>query len=60
MYICPICNQEFKKENDIAKHLLSCWRKYNPYHLSTNSIQTESEDIEIDNGVLNFFQNLSK
>ena len=56
MYICPICNAEFEKEDIMAKHLLACWREKNPHHKSTPA--PRSEDVEtrqVDAGVMDFF-----
>ena len=56
MYICPVCNQQFKEEQVLVKHLLSCWRKEHPYLRSKPA--SRSEDIntrEVNEDIENFF-----
>ena len=56
MYICPVCNQQFKKEQILIKHYLSCWKKENP-HLRSKPAP-RSEDIntrEVNEDIENFF-----
>ena len=48
MYICPICNKQFKEENILVKHYLSCWKKENP-HLRSKPAP-RSEDISTREG----------
>ena len=43
MYICPVCNKQFKEENILVKHYLNCWKKENP-HLRSKPAP-RSEDI---------------
>ena len=56
MYICPVCNQQFKEEQVFVKHYLSCWKKENP-HLRSKPAP-RSEDIntrEVNEDIENFF-----
>ena len=56
MYICPVCNQQFKEEQVLVKHYLSCWKKENP-HLRSKPAP-RSEDIntrEVNEDIENFF-----
>lgn len=56
MYICPVCNRQFKEENILVKHYLSCWKKENP-HLRSKPAP-RSEDIntrEVNKEVEDFF-----
>ena len=56
MYICPVCNQQFKEEQALVKHYLSCWKKENP-HLRSKPAP-RSEDIntrEANEDIENFF-----
>ena len=56
MYICLVCNQQFKEEQVLVKHYLSCWKKENP-HLRSKPAP-RSEDIntrEVNEDIENFF-----
>ena len=56
MYICSVCNQQFKEEQVLVKHYLSCWKKENP-HLRSKPAP-RSEDIntrEVNEDIENFF-----
>ena len=56
MYICPVCNQQFKEERVLVKHYLSCWKKENS-HLRSKPAP-RSEDIntrEVNEDIENFF-----
>ena len=56
MYICPVCNRQFKEEQVLVKHYLSCWKKENP-HLRSKPAP-RSEDIntrEVNEDIENFF-----
>ena len=56
MYICPVCSQQFKEEQILVKHYLSCWKKENP-HLRSKPAP-RSEDIntrEVNEDIENFF-----
>ena len=56
MYICPVCNQQFKEAQVLVKHYLSCWKKENP-HLRSKPAP-RSEDIntrEVNEDIENFF-----
>ena len=56
MYICPVCNKQFREENILVKHYLSCWKKENP-HLRSKPAP-RSEDIntrEVNKEVEDFF-----
>ena len=56
MYICPVCNQQFKEEQVLVKHYLSCWKRENP-HLRSKPAP-RSEDIntrEVNEDIENFF-----
>lgn len=57
MYICPTCNKEFKEENMIQQHFLSCWKEQHPYHKSKPA--PRGKDINISKGsenILNFLK----
>ena len=57
MYICPVCNKQFREENILVKHYLSCWKKENP-HLRLIKPAPRSEDIntrEVNKEVEDFF-----
>lgn len=61
MYICPTCKKSFDTEEKIQKHFLICWKEQHPYHKSKPA--PHSPDIvekQIDDNVLNFFQNLKE
>lgn len=59
MYVCPICNREFIKVEDVAKHSLSCWRAQNPNHKSNPAPRGEDIEVrEVEDGVLDFFRRL--
>lgn len=61
MYICPFCEQEFNKSEDVAKHSLSCWRKRHPHHKSQPAPRLEDINIrEADTNVFNFFNSLKE
>ena len=49
MYICPICNRKFEKEEKLAKHFLPCWKENNPFHISKEAPRIVNDDI------MNFF-----
>lgn len=56
MFICPICNKEYKTDAAVAKCFLRCWKEQNPYHKSKEA--PRSEDIVRRNenqNVNNFF-----
>ena len=56
MYICPVCKRQFKEEQVLVKHYLSCWKKENP-HLRSKPAP-RSEDIntrEVNEDIENFF-----
>lgn len=55
MYICPICNKQFKTEEQITKHSLPCWKEHNPNHKSKSAPRNESVKYDISNSVLEFF-----
>lgn len=60
-YICPICNKEFLKEEEISKHFLKCWKNSNPHHKSKDA--PHSEDIitsEMNNDMADFFASLER
>ena len=43
MYICPICEKQFEKEEVFVKHFSKCWKDKNPNHKSKPA--PRSEDI---------------
>lgn len=56
MYICPVCNQQFKEEQVLVKHMSRCWRERNP-HLRSKPAP-RSKDIntrEVNEDIENFF-----
>lgn len=61
MYICPICNKGFEKEESIAKHSLQCWRTHNPNHKSKPApYQCNTIKQEISEDVTKFFTSFKK
>ena len=60
MYICPICNKEFEKEESITKHSLQCWRKHNPGHKSKPAPRDTITRQEMNEDVVNFFASFKK
>lgn len=59
MFICPTCSKEFKTEEMIRSHFLSCWQEVHPYHKSKDA--PRSADIvtrEVNDDVMNFFKSL--
>ena len=61
MFICPTCVREFKTEELIQKHFLSCWKEHHSCHKSKDA--PRSEDIvtrEVNEDVLNFFNSFSE
>jgi len=55
MYVCPVCGAQFKEEQVLVKHYLSCWKKNNPHlqskpaprseDINTREISSEMEDF---------------
>lgn len=61
MYICPICNKGFEKEESIAKHSLQCWRANNPNHKSKPAPhQCNTVKQEMSEDVADFFASFKK
>lgn len=61
MYICPTCKKSFDTEEKIQRHFLTCWKEQHPYYKSKPA--PHSPDIveeQIDDNILNFFQNLKE
>lgn len=53
MYICPVCNKKFEKEEILVKHLSTCWKEKNLSHKSKDAprsgdrvTRTVNKDIE--------------
>ena len=56
MYICPVCNQQFKEEQVLVKHYLSCWKKENPHLRSKPAPRSEGVNTrEVNEDIENFF-----
>ena len=56
MYICPVCNQQFKEEQVLVKHYLSCWKKENPHLRSKPAPRSEDINMrEVNEDIENFF-----
>lgn len=56
MFICPNCNRKFTTEEEIKKHTLPCWKRFNPDYKSKPAPQ--GEDIitrKVNNDILDFF-----
>ena len=59
MYICPMCNQEFNKEENMRSHLLQCWKEQHPYYQSKTAPHSEDiETKEVNDDIMNFFKGL--
>lgn len=59
MYICPTCNRQFNREEDVAAHFLKCWKDKNPNHKSKPA--PRSDDIinrQMDDSIASFFEGL--
>ena len=56
MYICPTCNYEFEKEENLVKHFLKCWKEKNPNHKSKSAPRGEDINTRVINeDIMNFF-----
>ena len=56
MYICPVCNRQFKEEQVLVKHYLSCWKKENPHLRSKPAPRSEDINMrEVNEDIENFF-----
>ena len=56
MYICPVCNRQFKEEQILVKHYLSCWKKENPHLRSKPAPRSEDINMrEVNEDIENFF-----
>ena len=56
MYICPVCNRQFKEEQVLVKHYLSCWKKENPHLRSKPAPHSEEINTrEVNEDIENFF-----
>lgn len=61
MFICPNCNKKFATEEEIKKHTLPCWKRFNPDYKSKPAPQ--GEDIitrKVNNDILDFFNSFQK
>ena len=60
MFICPTCYKEFKTEENIQKHFLSCWKEQHPFHQSKSAPHSENITTrEINSDIANFFEGLN-
>lgn len=56
MYICPVCQRKFEKEDWMRKHYLACWKEHNPNHISKPAPRSETlESREVCDDVTEFF-----
>ena len=57
MFLCPICQEKkFETESAMAKHLLSCWKEQNPYHVSKSAPHSETITTrQVNESVKDFF-----
>ena len=60
MFICPTCGKEFKTEQNIQKHFLSCWKERHPYHKSKSALHSENITREISNDIIDFFNSFKE
>ena len=61
MYICPTCEAQFKTEDILVKHFLSCWKEKNPCHQSKSAPRSEGINTRTDNDdILNFFNSFKR
>lgn len=56
MYLCPVCNKEFSKEDLVVKHALGCWRKQYAGHSAKHAPRTITVTREIDPQIECFFK----
>ena len=61
MYICPVCNLEFKIEQSIQKHFLACWKEEHPFHKSKDAPRSKNITTrEINEDVTQFFNSFKE
>lgn len=61
MFICPICNAEFNKEENIKLHFLSCWKEQHPFHQSKSAPRKEDIIIKkVSDDITNFFNSFNE
>ena len=61
MFICPTCNKEFNKEDNMRSHLLSCWKEQHPYHKSKSAPRGENKITrEVSDDIASFFERINK
>lgn len=60
MFVCPICQREYRTDAAVAKCFLACWKDKNPTHES-NSVPKYEETIRnVSNDVADFFAEYQK
>ena len=56
MFVCPTCDKQFDKEENLVKHFLQCWKEKNPNHQSKAAPRSEDIDTREENqDILDFF-----
>ena len=61
MYICPVCNLEFKAEQSIQKHFLACWKEEHPFHKSKDAPRSKNITTrEVNEDVTQFFNSFKE
>ena len=57
MYVCPVCGKQFEKEENLVKHLSSCWKEKNPNMRSKPAPRSENINArKISADIMNFFK----
>ena len=60
MFICPDCKKEFKQEQEIQKHFLSCWKKHHSCPKTKSAPKGKDiETREINEDIMNFFKEIN-
>lgn len=60
MFVCPICQREYRTDAAVAKCFLSCWKDKNPTHESNSAPKYEETIRNVSNAVADFFAEYQK
>ena len=56
MFVCPTCDKQFDKEENLVRHFLQCWKEKNPNHQSKAAPRSEDINTREENqDILDFF-----